>query len=104
MGYKQKPCNAREGRGQRGNHNERIEPGLKVDYDQQVNKHDREGKSTQQTDVGGAHGLNLSTDNHSRTTRQLLARGVYDLVYITSHAAQIASCDRAKDIDNGRHV
>ncbi len=40
--YKQEPGNPGERCGQRGNHDERIQPGLKIDYDQQVNQYDRE--------------------------------------------------------------
>ena len=67
--YEQKPGNAGERRGQRGNHDERIQPGLKIDDDQQVYEHDRERQPAQKTDVGGSHRLNLTTDNHARTAR-----------------------------------
>jgi DNA-binding beta-propeller fold protein YncE len=66
---KQEPGDPGEGRGQRGNHDERIQPGLKVDYDQQVYKYDRERQTTQKTDVGCSHRLNLPADNDSSHTQ-----------------------------------
>src|ERR1700686_2136236 len=66
--YKQKPRDPGKRSGQRGNHNERIQPRLKVDHDQQINQHDGEHQSTQKTNVGRSHGLHLSTNNDSRTT------------------------------------
>ena len=104
MGYKQEPGNPGEGRGQRGNHDERIEPGLKVDDDQQVDEHDREGQSAQKANVGGLHGLNLSANNDSRTARQLLTGSVKDLVDIAGHATEIAPGDSAKDVNHRRDV
>src|SRR5216684_4653753 len=104
MRYKQKPRNAGECRGQRGNHDEGIQPGLKVNYDQQVYEHDRERKSTQKTDVGRSHRLNLSTDDDLRAARQLLASSVNNFVDVASYAAQIASRGSAKDVNDGRYV
>ena len=102
--YKQEPGNPGKRRGQRGNHDERIQPGLKVDHDQQVDEYDRERQPTQKADVGRSHRLNLSTNNDLRTTRQLLASGVNDFVDVAGDAAQIASCDSAKDVNHWRYV
>src|SRR5271156_4444551 len=104
MRDEQEPGNACECRGQRGNHDERIEPGLKVDDDEQVYQYDRECQSTQKADVRSSHGLNLSADNDSRTARQLLAGGANDLVYVPRNAAEVAAGDRTEDVDDWRDV
>src|SRR5713226_5894267 len=102
--YKQKPGNASECRGQRGNHDERIQPRLKIHHDQQVYEHDRERQSAQKADVGGLHRLNLPADNDARTVRQLLASGVNDFVDVSGHTTQIASSDSTKDVNHRRYV
>src|SRR5258708_38751424 len=104
MRYKQEPGNPGECCGKRGDHDEGIEPGLKVDYDQQVYKHDRERQSAQKADVGGSHRLNLTTDNNSRTARQLLACGINDLVNVGGDGTQVASRESSKDGNHRRYV
>ena len=49
-----------EGGGQRRDDDERIEPGLEVHDDQQVDEHDREGEAAEEPEVGGPHGLDLA--------------------------------------------
>src|SRR4029077_9975572 len=81
----QEPSNPGERCRQSGNHDERIQPRLKVDYDQQVNEHYRERQSAYQADIGGSHRLNLPANYNSRTPRDLLTRGVKDLIDVAGY-------------------
>ena len=63
---------AGERRGQRGDDDERIEPGLEVDDDQQIDQHDGEDQADEQADVGAAHGLDLAAHVDEAAARQSL--------------------------------
>ena len=53
---------------------ERIEPGLEVDDDQQVDEHDRHRQAGQQAEERRAHRLDLAAHDDLRAARQILAR------------------------------
>ena len=59
-GEEEEEHDAGERRGQRGDDDEGIEPGLEVDDDQQVDEHDGEEQAEEQTDVGAVHRLDLT--------------------------------------------
>ena len=55
MSEKQEDDDAGQRGGQSGNDDKRIEPGLKIDDDQQVDQDDGETETSQQTNVGRPH-------------------------------------------------
>jgi len=64
MCYEQETDDASQRGGKRGDDNERVEPRLKVDDDQQIDENDGKNESSQQTEVGRTHSLQLALDGH----------------------------------------
>ncbi len=63
---------------QRRDDDERIEPRLKIDHDQQVDQHDGERQTAQQAGDTTSHGVDLAANDDRRTARQRFAVGVHD--------------------------
>ncbi len=76
----QHPKNSCQGSRQRRNNDERIKPGLEVDHDQQIYKHDRHHQSNEQALVRRSHGLNLADYIHLCAARQVIAESSQHLL------------------------
>jgi hypothetical protein len=76
--------------GQSRDDDERIEPGLKIDDDDQIDKHNSLGKSEIKLGVGAGHGLNLATHHHMGAARRVLSGLVQDPVDFSRDRAEIA--------------
>ena len=73
---------------------------MKIDHHQQVHKDDGERQATQQSDVGGAHGLHLSPDHHLRSARKNSRILINDLLDVAGDGTQVATLYRAKNINH----
>jgi len=76
MCYEQETDDAGQRGRKRGDDNERVEPRLKVDDDQQIDENDGKNKSSQQTEVGRTHSLQLALDGRETAARQGLSVGI----------------------------
>src|ERR1700739_136503 len=70
VGNQKYPANTSKSAGQGGDDDERIEPGLKVDDDEQIGEKNCTGKTDSQSDEGVAHRLYLAADNYVAAARQ----------------------------------
>ena len=99
IGEEQEPHDAGQRGGQRGNDQKRIEPGLEVDDDEQVDKQDGEDQSNQQSRIRLLHGVALSAQNEFRAARQFALVASHDLLHLSGDSAQVGSLDVGEDID-----
>ena len=86
--------------GQRRDDDERVEPGLEVDDDQQIDQHDREGQADHELLIGARHGRHLAPDRDRRPLRKLAERVVDDFLDVRGDAAEIPILCRSIDIHN----
>src|SRR5438876_7617722 len=100
MCQKQRPANARERPGQRGNDNEWIEPGLEIDDDQKISKHDRTEQAKAQACNRIFHGLDLAANRDVAALRQVFFDGLNALLDFVSHAAKVAAIHGRVDVDH----
>ena len=70
MSEKQEDHDAGQRGGQSRNDDKRIEPGLKIYNDQQVDQDDGEAEASQQADIGRPHRGELSPDRDKAAARQ----------------------------------
>src|SRR5260370_6774948 len=104
MRYKQETDDAGERGRKRGDDDEGIEPRLKVDHNQEIDENDGEDESTQQTEVRGAHGLQLTLNGNEAAARQGLSVGIYNARDLAAHGSQVAALDIGVDIDDAPDV
>src|ERR1700745_2624671 len=90
--------------GKGGNDDERIEPGLKVHYDQEIDQNDGEDEPAQQPEVGSAHGLQLALNGYEAAARQGLSVGIYDACDLAANRSQVAALNVGVDIDYATNV
>ena len=83
---------------------ERIQPGLEVHNDQQINESDCEHRSANEAGVRLAHRPVLAAQSDEAAARQLFAVCVYDPVNVLSDRAKIAILKRSIDFDNAANV
>src|SRR5947207_4838895 len=100
MCQKQRPANARERPGQRGNDNEWIEPGLKIDDDQKISQHDRAEQAKAQAGKRIFHGLDLSANRNVAALWQVLFNGLNAILDFISNAAEVAAIHGRVDVDH----
>src|ERR1700735_1585795 len=93
-----------KGRGQCGDDDEWVEPGLEVHDDQQVDQNDCECQTANQSDVGGPHRTVLPAKGKKAAAREEFAVSVDDAVHLTSHGAQIPALHRRIDVDYAPNV
>ena len=70
MADEEEENNPGQSRGQRGNDDERVQPGLKIDHDEQVHQNDREAQAGDQPEIRRAHGLKLPANRDKAPPRQ----------------------------------
>ena len=69
-----RPDHAGQRAGQRGDDDERIEPALEIDDQQQVDQHDGHDQPDAQAGEAGVHRLRLAAQHDEAAARQLLLR------------------------------
>ena len=104
MGHEQHPHDAGEPGGQRGDDDERVEPGLKVHDHEQVDEQDGEDQPEAEPDEGGVHALHLAAHGDPVAGRQLRAVLGHDLLHLGGHAAEVAALHVGVDVEDGLHV
>src|SRR5690349_5533624 len=87
-----------------GDDDERIEPGLKVHYDQEVDQNDGEDESAQQPEVRSTHGLKLAFNGYEAAARQGLSVGIYNACDLAAHGSQVAALNVCVDINYSTNV
>src|SRR5712692_3985053 len=100
MRQQQRPANACERAGQRGNDNERIEPRLKIDDNQEISKHDRPEQAQAQSGKGTLHSLDLTANDDVAALRQILLDGLDELFDFVGDAAEVAAIHSRVDVDH----
>ena len=100
----QHPDDAGQSGRKRHDDDERIEPGLEIDDDQQVDQDDRKAKADEQLLIGAGHGGRLTANGDGRAFGKIGARIVDDLLDVGRHAAEIAILRRRVDIDGAANV
>ena len=104
VGDEEEQNDAGQRRGQRGNDDERVQPGLEIHDDQQVDQNDGEGQSGKQRDIGTAHGIDLAVERHEGSARQRALARVDDFFHIAADGAQVAALHRAVNVDHAADV
>src|SRR5207302_1476990 len=87
------PADASESAGERGDDDERINPGLKIDDDEQVGKKDGSNEADAETDEGVPHSLYLAANNDVAASGQILFDGLNILEDFFGNRAEIAAVD-----------
>ena len=100
----QHPDNAGQRSRQRHDDHERIEPGLEVDDDQQVDQHEGQRQTDEELLVGARHGRDLTAQGHAGAVRNLVARLLHQLSDVCGDTAEIAPLRRREDVDDGTDV
>src|SRR5713226_7926768 len=100
MRQQQRPANACERAGQRGNDNERIEPRLKIDDNQEISKHDRPEQAQAQSGKGTLHSLDLTANDDVAALRQILLDGLDELFDFVGDAAEVAAIHSRVHVDH----
>ena len=88
MDQEEHPHDSRDGRRERRDDDERIEPRLEVHDDQQVDEDDRDHEPTEKSPERLPHRQDLSADDETRAAGQLLLRSVDDLLHRARHACR----------------
>src|SRR5258707_8008879 len=104
MCYEQETDDASKRGRKRGDDDERIEPGLEVHYDQEIDQNDGEDESAQQPEVGSTHGLQLALNGYEAAARQGLSVGIYNACDLAAHRSQVAALNVCVDIDYPTNV
>ena len=85
------PASARR---QRHDDDERIEPRLEVDDDQQVDQHDGEGETDEELLIGARHRRHLAAQHDAGAVRHVVRGRLHRLADVGGDAAEIASLRR----------
>src|SRR4029077_4882271 len=85
---------------QRGDDDERIEPGLEVHDDQEIDEHDGEGEAAEQADIRSTHGLDLAAQGDETPAGEVRPIGVHDARDVPAHRAEVAILHRTVDVDH----
>src|SRR5713101_3089592 len=94
------PADSGESAGERGNDDERINPGLKIDDDEQVSKKD----GSNEADKGVAHSLYLAANDDVAAAGQVFFDGLNLLENFFGNRAQVAAVDGSVNVDHGLSV
>src|ERR1700674_4925900 len=100
----QHPADARQGRRQSSDDNERLAPRLEIDDDQKVDQHDREGQTAAQSYKRRLHGGDLAASHHAASFRQLFLRRGRDCRDVCSYSAQGATLCARVNVDRPLNV
>ena len=98
--HEQHPDDASERPGQSRNDDERIEPRLEIDDDNQIDKHNGTGKPEIELGVGAGHCVNLAPHHHMGAARCVFGGLVQDPVDVSGDRAEIASLHGRVDVDD----
>jgi hypothetical protein len=98
------PHDAAEPGGQRGDDDERIQPGLEVDDHEQVDEQDGEDQTEAETGEGGVHALHLPAHGDRVAGRQLGSELGYDFLDRRRHAAEVPVLHVGEDVEDRLHV
>src|ERR1700737_2135545 len=101
MREKEAPNNAGEGAWQCRDDDERVEPGLEVDDDHEVDQQHGKCQSTQKLHVGATHRRSLASHVHGRASWQLRIHLLYDLGDLIVHSTEVTPLVADEDIDRG---
>ncbi len=101
---KEKDHDSGHGGGQRGDDDERIEPGLEIDHDEEVDQDDGKNQTAQQAAERRLHGIDLAANDQLRSARQFCAGFVDDAIDVGGDAAQVAILHVAEDVDGALDV
>src|SRR5207247_10553093 len=104
VGDEEQPHDAAEPGGQRGDDDERIEPGLEVDDQEQIDEQDGEDQAEAQANEGGVHALDLAAHGDRVTGRQLGSELGRDLLDGGGDAAKVAVLHVGIDVEDRLHV
>src|SRR5215472_13897341 len=101
MREQQHAANAGQSPRQSGNNNERIEPRLKIDHNQEISKNDRAKQTIAQSDERAFHRLDLAANDDVASSWQTFCFDCLDaLLHLISDAAEIAPIDGRIYIDH----
>ncbi len=89
VGDKEKQNNSGQGRRKCGDDDERIQPGLKIDHNQQVHQNDGKPQTTDEADVRGTHRTVLTAEVHETSPWQQLSIRFHNTVYVAADCAEI---------------
>ena len=98
------PDHARQGAGQRRDDDERVEPALEIDDQQQVDERDRQPQPDAEAGETGVHRIRLPAQHDEAAPRQFLFRLFDQGLDVSQHPAQVAAAHAAKDIDHRHHI
>src|ERR1700733_1194892 len=101
---KEKDYDSGHGGGKRGDDDEWIEPGLKVNHDEKVDQDDGKYQAAQQAAERRLHGVDLAADDQLRSARQLFAGLGDNAIDVGGDAAQVAILHVAEDVDGALQV
>src|SRR5437870_12497493 len=104
MREKQADNDPGERRRQSRDDDKRIEPGLKIDHNQQIDQHDGKAKASEQTDIGRPHRLELATNPDEAATRQELPVRLDNPREFTTDGAKVPVLDGSVHVHNTTDV
>ena len=105
VGEEEEPDDAGDGRGQGGDDQERIQPGLEVDHDEEVDQQDGERQTGEQADVGLDHGLALAAENDLRAAGEIALDVLAMMALICAgDGAEVGAVDVGVDVEHGLDV
>src|SRR5438105_7789504 len=90
--------------GESSQNDERIEPDMEVDYEQQVNQRNRHQHSDGQSGEARAHGRGLTAQNNIGAGRRRFFRFRNDGLDVGKDTAQVSRAHAAEDIDYRHYV
>ena len=103
-GHEQHPDDSGQCSRQGGNDDERIEPGLEVDDDDEIDEQNCAGEPEIKLAVGAGHGLNLAAQHDIGAVRNVLSRFLQNAIDIGGQRAEIATLDGAVNVHDRLHV
>src|ERR1700678_1486702 len=96
----QEPDDSRKRARQSHQDDERIEPGLEIHDDEQINENNRKREPPEQARKRRIHGQNLAADDELRAPWQVLLVFLDDRVDLARKTSQIASLYGAENVDD----
>src|SRR5882724_3407815 len=104
VGDQENPADSGESAGERGDDDERINPGLKIDDDEQVGKKDGSDEADAEADKGVAHGLYLAANDDVAAAGQIFFDGLNVLEDLFGNRAEVAAVDGSVNVNHGLRV
>jgi hypothetical protein len=90
--------------GRSGDDDERIEPGLEVNHDQEIHQQDRSDQAEAESDERRAHGHHLPADHDAGPTREFVVEGLDHFEGIGGNRPEVAVLGAGVNVDDGLHV